>query len=106
MAQDLRTIHSDMDIACNVADCVFRKLNETKDEPRSGVPGEPLAVISGINEVTVRFTIEAATKLVTVRAAYVVKDSNGAVVSEIAFGSDYDVQLVEIKEETVEPVEG
>lgn len=106
MAQDLRTINSDMDIAYNVADKVFRKLNETKDEPRSGIPGEPIAVTSGINEVTVRFTIEAATKLVTVKAKYSVTDSTGVIVPVVEYGSDYDIQLVEIKEEIVEPIEG
>lgn len=95
-----------MDIAGNVADLVFRKLNETKEEPRSGIPGEPLAVISGINEVTVRFTIESATKVVTVKAKYSATDSTGVIVPVIEYGSDYEIQLVAIKEETVEPIEG
>lgn len=98
MSKELRKIEQEADITFWVVDQVFRKLNEVNDEPRSGVPGEELAVKSGPNEVTVRFTIEAATKTVTLKATYAVKDAAGAVVSDVVYGTEYEVVLLSFEE--------
>lgn len=104
MPTEFRKIENETELTCWVATEVLRKLDEVKEEPRSGVPGEEFATKSGPNEVTVKFTVEAATKTVVVKASYTVKDTAGAVVSDVVYGNEYSIVLGTVTEEVVEGV--
>lgn len=98
MKSELRTIQDETDLLHTVLDLVFRKLDETVQEPRSGVPGEPLVTRTGANEVTALFTVDGATREVRVRATYEVRDASGSVVDAVVFGNEYSTILLKVED--------